>query len=256
MTRLRATDDETHARLPDDPSIDGLDPSLRERLGRQWASRATAELRVASIFASVSAGLLESGADPAVLRIAARAVSDEVRHAEICRHVAERYLGREVEWPAPGRGSMPSLARAPGSLKATLHTIAMGCINETIASAWLETSLRDATAPLARAAIRELMADDIHHARLGWAHLASTFVGPEARRAIGAWLPALFDAAARPWTREHPDKVAEGCAEHGVPSNAQTRAVVRETLSGVVLPGFESLGVPIDAGRVWVDREA
>ena len=254
MTRLRQTDYGATNVLPDDPSIDALDPVLRERLGRQWASRATAELRVASIFAAVSAGLLESGGDPAVLGIASRAVSDEVRHAEICRRLAERYSGHPVAWPAPGRGSMPRLARAPADLRATLHTIAMGCVNETIASAWLEASLRPATSPLARAALRELIADDIHHARLGWAHLASSFVDGKTRMELGAWLPALFDAAAMQWTRDAKDKLPEGCPEHGVPSNDATRDVVRETMAGVVLPGFESLGVPVAAGREWLER--
>ena len=254
MTRLRETGYAPTNVLPDDPSIDALEPALRERLGRQWASRATAELRVASIFATLSAGLLESGADPAVLGIAARAVSDEVRHAEICRRLAERYSGHAVAWPAPGRGSMPRLARAPVDLRATLHTVAMGCVNETIASAWLEASLRTAISPLARAALRELIADDIHHARLGWAHLASSFVGDATRRDLGAWLPALLDAAAMQWTRDSKDKLPEGCPEHGVPSNEATRRVVRDTVAGVVLPGFESLGVPVAAGREWLER--
>ncbi len=249
----RAVED-AGTRLPDDPSIDALDADLRERLGEHWAARATAELRVASIFSYVAAGLLEWGADAAVLHIASRAVSDEVRHAEICRRVAERYYGHPVDWPAPGRGSMPNLARAPGKLRATLHAVAMGCVNETIASAWLETSLHDATSPLVRAALRELMADDIHHARLGWAHLASAFVGPDTRRELGTWLPALLDAAARPWIRTSPGKIAEGCVTHGVPSDETTRAVVRDTLNAVVLPGFESLGVPVATGREWCAR--
>jgi hypothetical protein len=149
---------------------------------------------------------------------------------------------------------MPKLARAPRELRATLHAIAMGCINETIASAWLERSLRDATAPLARAAIRELIADDIHHARLGWAHLGSSFVDASTRRTLGDWLPALLEAAASPWMRESPDKLTEGCPEHGVPSEETTRAVVRDTLLGVVLPGFEALDVPTASGRAWCTR--
>jgi hypothetical protein len=250
----RRTVEETGSSLPDDPSIEALDPDLRERLGQHWAARATAELRVASIFSEVAAGLLEWGADVAVIRIASRAVSDEVRHAEICRRVAERYYGHAVDWPVPGRGSMPKLGRAPGKLRATLHTIAMGCVNETIASAWLETSLHDATSPLVRAALRELMADDIHHARLGWAHLASSFVAPNTRRELGTWLPVLLDAAARPWIRTSPGTIAEGCITHGVPSNETTRAVVRDTLDAIVLPGFESLGVPVAGGRAWWTR--
>jgi len=255
MSRLRSADDATASRLPPDPSIDALDRDARERIGRQWASRAAAELRVAGVFTVVSHDLLEKGADPAILHIAARAVSDEVRHADLCRALAERYLGEPVPWPAAGRSSMPALARAPAELRPTLHTVAMGCINETIASAWLEESLRAATAPAARAVIRELIADDIHHARLGWGHLGSSFVNAGARRALGAWLPQLLEYAAKPWTRSAPEKIVEGVPTHGVPSAETTREVVGSTLAEVVIPGFESLGVPVKSAKEWCARE-
>jgi hypothetical protein len=254
MSRRVLTNDDGSSRLPPDPSIDELDAGMRERLGRQWASRARAELRVAGVFTVVSHDLLEQGADPAMLRIAARAVSDEVRHAELCRALAARYVGRAVPWPAAGRSSMPALTRAPADLRPTLHTVAMGCVNETIASAWLEESLRAATAPAARAVIRELIADDIHHARLGWGHLASSFVGKDARRTLGAWLPQLLEYAAKPWTVGSKEKIAEGVPSHGVPSEATTRDVVVATLTDVVLPGFESLGVPTRDAKEWCGR--
>jgi hypothetical protein len=127
----------------------------------------------------------------------------------------------------------------------------MGCINETIATAWLERSRAAATSPLARAAIRELLSDDVHHARLGWAHLASAHVTRDMRGAIGKWLAALLDAAAGPWLRRARPTMVEGCATHGVPSLATTRDVVAETLDEVVFPGLEHLGVTTTRGRAW-----
>jgi len=252
VRRHRQTDDETAKRLPlDDSSVDALDSTVRARVARQWTSRATAELRVASIFAELSRELFVHGADPAVVRICARAVSDEVRHADVCRALAERYGGKPVPFPPPGPVPMPVHTRAPAPLRPTLHCVAMGCINETVATAWLEASLRDATSPLARAAIRELMADDVHHARLGWAHLASRHVTDPTRAAIGAWLPRLFDAVVGPWLRDA-KSYGRGVPAHGVPSAATTRDVVRSALRDVVLPGLASLGVNIDAGAVWV----
>ena len=258
MKRLRETQDDAAARVVlDDESrkaMDGLHPTLRERIGVQWQHRATAELRVAGVFAGVTQGLFERGADPKVLGIAARAVSDEVRHAELCRAVSERYLERTTPWPSHGPSPMPKLARAPLALRPTLHTLAMGCINETIASAWLEASLRDATLPLARRVIRELIADDIHHARMGWAHLASGFVSKETRQEVGAWLPALLAAAAKPWTLKGKLNIPEGVPEHGVPSEVTTLSVARSTLQNVILPGFDALGVPTGAAREWCAR--
>src|SRR4051812_44436915 len=140
--RLRPTDDDVRARLPlEDPSVEALDPETRRVVARQWQGRAKSELRVASVFAVLARELFETGADPKVMQICARAVSDEVRHAEICRTLAERYAGSAVAWPPPGPVPMPSHARAPDALRPTLRVTAMGCINETIASAWLDASL-------------------------------------------------------------------------------------------------------------------
>jgi hypothetical protein len=126
----------------------------------------------------------------------------------------------------------------------------MGCINETIASSWLEASLKDATAPIARAAIRELIADDVHHSRLGWAHLASARVTFEVRSQVAAWLPRLFDTAARPWLEtEH--RYGNGVPAHGVPSDATTREAVVRALGEVILPGFDVLGVATGPARAW-----
>ncbi len=254
MSRLRPTDDETASRLPEDPAVQELDTATRSALGTQWELRAKAELRVASVFSVVSQGLFEKGADPAVLTIAARAVSDEVRHSELCRTLAERYLGRPVAWPPPGAVPMPRLAQAPDALRPTLHALAMGCVNETIASAWLEVSLRDAVSPMVRAALRELIADDIHHARLGWAHLASTFVPEAVRGELGGWLPRLLETAALPWTRREKDPHPDGFPEHGVPSRQATLDVVHRTVRGVILPGFEQLGVSTALGVDWADQ--
>jgi hypothetical protein len=253
-TRRPSDPPPARTRLPlDDPGVDELDEKTRRFLSWQWEKRATAELRVASIFAVVARELFETGAHPAVLSVASRAVGDEVRHAELCRVLAGRYGGRNVPWPTPGRTPMPLHGTAPRRLRPTLHVTAMGCINETIASAWLERSFRDATSTLARAAVRELMADDVYHARLGWAHLASPQVTAEVRAEIAAWLPRLLEAAALPWLRDA-KRFGAGVPEHGVPSGATTREVVASTVRTVVLPGFEALGVETRPGSEWTAR--
>ena len=207
---------------------------------------------MASVFAVLVRELFETGADLPVLQICARAVSDEVRHAEVCRLLAARYAGRDVAWPAPARVPIPSHARAPARLRPTLRATAMGCINETIASAWLEASLVDATAPLARAAIRELLADDVHHARLGWAHLASARVTAAVRAEVAAWLPRLLQTAALPWLKDA-RHYGDGVPSHGVPSGETTHTVVVRTLREVVLPGFDALGIATAPARAWAE---
>lgn len=254
VRRLRSAGDDLRASLRlDDGSVDELDPATREFLGAQWGTRAAAELRVASIFAVLARELFETGAEPPVLRICARAISDEVRHAEICRLLAERYSGHEVAWPAPGPVPMPLHERAPELLRPTLRAVAIGCISETIASSWLEASMKGATAPIARAAVRQLLADEVQHARLGWAHLASSRVTQPMRSELATWVPRLFQAAALPWlTIEHDRE--EGVPTHGVPSAATSREAVVSALREIILPGFDALGVATGPAHAWLNE--
>lgn len=254
--RIRTSD--ANLGLPlDDPSVDAEDAATRAIIGHQWQERSSAELRVASMFAIIARELFETGADPVVQQIVARAVSDEVRHAEICRALARRYLARDVAWPPPGPVPLPHHGPASEALRPTLHITAMCCINETLATAWLERSLADTTAPLARAAVRALLADDVDHARAGWAHLASPHVSARVRAQIAGWLPRLLEAAAAlPWLRGAGPAAAHGVPSHGVPSSATTRAVVMETLHEVVMVGLDRVGVDTASARAWLVDEA
>lgn len=132
----------------------------------------------------------------------------------------------------------------------------MCCINETLASAWLETCRADATVPLARAALRELLADDVDHARIGWAHLASSMVTTEVRSKIAGWLPRLLEASMLPWLAGAGAPDYAGFPAHGVPSSATTRDVVTSTTRDVVLVGFEKLGVDTTTARAWLREHA
>lgn len=248
----RKGDDAEHGLQLDDPSVDAQDARTRQTIGRQWEERATAELRVASMFATIAREIFETGADPVVMKLVARAVSDEVRHAEICRLLAARYLDRDVAWPPPGPVPLPHHDRASDVLRPTLHIAAMCCINETLASAWLEACRADATAPLARAALRQLLTDDIDHARIGWAHLASSTVTREVRAQLAGWLPRLLEASMLPWLEGAGDPSHAGFPAQGVPSSATTREVVTSTIRDVVLVGFDQLGVETSSARAWM----
>lgn len=204
------------------------------------------------MFATIAREVFEGRADPVVMKLVARAVSDEVRHAEICRLLATRYLGREVAWPPPGPVPLPMHGPAPDALRPTLHITAMCCIKETLASAWLETCRADATVTLAKAALRELLADDVDHARIGGAHLASTAVTPEVRAQIAGWLPRLLEASMLPWLNGAGAPDYAGNPAHGVPSSATTREVVESTTREVVLVGFAELGVDTAPAHAWM----
>src|SRR5689334_3726888 len=87
--------------LPEhDSALEALTDEQRAQLVAVWLSRAASERRVADAFEVIHAALLAARSDPALVALAARAIDDEHRHAELCRVVAARCAGRELEPPA------------------------------------------------------------------------------------------------------------------------------------------------------------
>src|SRR5512142_1381346 len=107
---------------------------VRDKAASIWAMRAGLELSVSAGYAVIVRELLEFGVEKPVLELCAESAADEVRHAEWCLLLAERIDGRHREWPRPTSLHVPNYDGVErGPLLATLHLIAMSCLNETIA---------------------------------------------------------------------------------------------------------------------------
>ena len=231
------------AGLPEsDDTIEELTAAEREAVGASWSSRAANELATAQTFGMLSTMLVPRGVDPEVTWLAARAVADEVRHAEICRTVAAAYLAKPVEWPQARTLEAPRFGSTSPELGTTLFIVLQCCMNETIAGAYLRACQNDARGPLVRAALRELLRDEIDHARLGWAHLASPHLSKTARRHVAAAIPNLLQSCRSLWLdekrTERPTPSGHGC----VPNAALPR-IVDDAIEELVLPGLRHVGV-------------
>jgi hypothetical protein len=98
----------------------------------------------------------------------------------------------------------------------------------------------------AQAANRLHLRDEIDHARLGWAHLASPAVDEDLREALAECVPRLLAANVAIWLRRDDFVSAEGVPGHGVCAHADTVAVIERALQELVLPGFRHVGVRVD----------
>lgn len=228
------------------PELAALAPAARALVAQVWTERAAAEQRAAFAFTLVARDLLRTGALPEVLALATRAVHDELRHAELCRRLAEGYAGAPVAWPAPvAHGELRGLP--------PLHQIVIStCISESCGAEVLRVCLADAEAPPARAAIMALLRDDIDHARLGWAHLASGWAPARARATLADALPALLDLVRGAWHRRCGELAPDPPPGHGCATPAAIRAAVDATLRDVVVPGFAHVGVEPGPCRRWL----
>ncbi|MCB9592446.1 MAG: hypothetical protein H6719_06920 [Sandaracinaceae bacterium] len=241
----------TRRALPDGADeIGALGPATRARLARIWLSQAATELRVASSFAVIHRGLVALDADAGLVRLAARAVDDEHRHATLAEELAGRYAGRAVGPPPvlPDQRPGHPTASSP-ALRSALWVVGQCALNETFASAYLSAGYQGARHPLARAALRELLEDEIDHARIGWAYLGTT--SPALRRELSDWLLPLTVCNLREWRRlELPED--DALAAHGVPPLAIAREALEETLREVLVPGFRRAGLDTRALERWI----
>jgi hypothetical protein len=236
--------------LPEhDDAIDVLEDADRRDLAIVWRARAASELRVARSF-QVMTGALDTLAAPRELQdLAARGIDDEHRHAQICVTVAARFAGHDIE-PPDELPFAPPVLDAPAPLRHVLAVVGHCALNETTASAFLEAALAEASGALARAALRELLADEVDHGRIGWALLAT--LPPALRAELAPWLLPLVRANLRAW-RQTPRFTLDrpAFAAHGAPSGATVERALRTAIEQLIVPGFARMGLPIAAIVRW-----
>ena len=236
----------------DDPTIAALTPDARAVVAGIWTERTACEQRAAVIFTLLARDLLADGAVPEVLDLATKACHDELRHVELCRRVAAAYADAPVPWPAPEPTPEPGFRGAGPELTRLLYIVLNTCIAESTGAAFLQACRADAEGPLTRSALQQILRDDIGHARIGWAHLASGRVPSRHLVDLAAALPALLQAVRASWFARCEVLPQAPPPGHGCATPAAIREAVDVTLRDVVVPGFDYVGVDTQAARRWL----
>ncbi len=238
--------------LPDSaPAMRGLSGDERKLLADIWLSQCATERRVADSFAIVHRALVSLDADPGLIATAERAVDDEYRHTELCRLVACEYAGKSLANPPVLPSIHPAHETASSDrVRQCLYVLGQCAFNETFASAYLEAALHCAEVPYAKAAIRELLSDEVDHARIGWA-FAATLPASE-RSEAQSWLVDLAVCNLREWRAIALPAVAKGVVtSHGVPPREKVERALMEVIEAVMIPGFERFGFDMREMRAW-----
>jgi hypothetical protein len=216
--------------------------------------RARGELCVAASFAQITGELIALGAERSLIRIAADAVGEETRHADLWLELAGTYQGHKAPWQPAGDPNLPSYPSAEAWLVPALRVVGMCCINETIATVRLREASKLARVGPLKQVLRRILADEIHHSRLGWAFLASSRVSTPIRHGLSAWLVPLLKANLESLFADV-RKLDDSLSAHGVPSQEQTRTDVLAALNELVLPGFDNAGLETSTARAWVHQQ-
>jgi hypothetical protein len=236
-----------------DEPIGRLDESLRRHVAATHLRRAALELQGAAAFTAVTQALLELRAPASVIDLCARAVPEELRHSEVYMALVRAYSDSELQPPRASSIDIPTYPAAGADGERLLRVVGMCCINETMACSFLELCFAGAKAPLVRRGIQEILEDEIRHARVGWAYLGSSDVGPLERRLVSSWLTAILRAQWSHWQDHIATLPAVDLVAHGCPSPEAIERSSRESIHALVLPGFARAGVDVSAAQQWAE---
>lgn len=206
-----------------------------------------------NVFGQVANELAASGAPAELVALARRAEADEARHATVCEELAVAYGHDSTPRPAR-RVRLRDYDQPTLRLRAALHAIHVCCISETIATAFVEACLGACESPVLRAIHREHLADEVQHARVGWAYVATLTV--EERAGVASELPSVIELQLEAWTKRISDLPVAGVAGHGYPPRSELFDAVHGAIRELVLPGFEHVGVDSASARAWYATRA
>jgi hypothetical protein len=238
-----------------DEALEALPRPIREELALVWLTRAAMERRVADSFAVVRDALERQRAAPELIALAARSIDDEYRHAELSRVVASRYAGRELPAPAMLELQIPALEGASEGTRDTLLVLGQCILNETTAAVYLELCAHHAVSTTAQWGIRELLADEIDHGRIGWAHLASR--SPAQKAELASWLLPMAFLNLRVWRRETSEQSYEDpvFARHGAPLRSAVEKALVGALREIIVPGLTRAGLKTGELIAWLHND-
>lgn len=246
-----------------DTTASALTPDERVLLADTWRRRSQAEYLAISTFAVLSMDLCAAGAPADVISLTHRSAIDEVRHAELCARLASIYSGKQ-ELPPPGLSDLPDDPTRPKRDQAVANALLVSCVAETVATVVLATVREDVQDPVVAAVLDQLYADEVVHARLGWAYLAHNVRegGDRFREVAAQMIPIAVAGAANVVDKPKPeDASTPRLRAHGFVTPGEERALFARTVREVLAPGFEAQGIAIgdlvDAfGQRWVERTA
>jgi hypothetical protein len=218
------------------------------------------EFLAVGAFATLIHELAEEGCDPVILQILTRAASDEVRHAAICRTMAERIMDVEIPTRWKGVPRIPKHATASASTRALLHMVEMCCLSETFTGVFLTEMLSRMPEGSPRMAVESLLEDEIDHGRVGWAYLAARAQAKELD-GLDEALPQMLErtvAGVMAYACKNPEPDDIAMEAVGYLGTSASASIYTRTLRDVVFPGLEQCEVDISrlkeqaVERAWI----
>lgn len=240
------------------PHLGDYPEALRLAALRTWHGRMVNEHGSALVFEGLRQQLESFGAKADVVAACRSFADEERRHGALCGAVVEALGGQALAAEVPSQSVYPLHEDALSPREATLRNlISICCLSETVAVALIGAERLDMPPGELRDLLTEIYADEVGHARFGWAHLASLLGEDQAlRQRLAVYLRVAFGHLEHHELEHLP---LASCPppqgnQLGLCSGAEARELFFDTVEKVIVPGLEAHGIA--AASAWVERVA
>lgn len=231
-------------------------PAASERVRAEWRNRIAAEYGSAALTQHFVLWLIQIGASPELIDDGLAIVRDELTHSQLAAATYAAAGGAAP--PAIDRAqlALPRRADVPLEQDVLRTAVQVFCLNETVAVP-LFSHLRQATtvAP-ARAALDQILVDEVRHRDFGWACLdwfLTTSMADDVPAAVEAELPALFaHLDANYGQTDHPSPITAEDRQWGLAPAFDYAQILDQTYERDYRPRFAARG--IDPAPAWAAR--
>ncbi len=229
-----------------------LSATEREAALATWRARMRNEHVSARVFAALVSQMIAAGSPAREQAMVAQMIGEELSHGRLCAAVVAA-LGGEPVMEVGDLEPVPMHEDATPLEGLLRNILSISCLSETVAVALIDAERAQAGPEALQAILREILADEVQHARFGWRVLEAhqPDLTPALRERLSDYLVEAFyhlrahELAHLP-ARKSPSALA---ASYGVCDGHDARALFYETVMQVIIPRLQELG--LDAARAW-----
>lgn len=233
-------------------------------IAKTWAQRAQAELGADVRFLKLLKEFARLEMSVPILKLVFAASQEEKRHAKMCSAIA-MHFGHQSGFETPDLTDQPqykswNIEKFDERDQLLCEVVCMCCITETINASLLNTLAENMNlqSKVGRV-MKSILEDELRHGQIGWLFLREE----SQKRDVGflseviaemleisvrdeLFLPALS-------TDERSNDVLS--VDAGVLPSSFRLEQFENTLTSLVLPGFEHLGIKTDSANHWVKNK-
>lgn len=231
-------------------ALDTVAPAIAAEARHVWTNGCFTEYASAAAFASLTTALLECGAPIDLVAMSGDIVVDELSHVELSAR-----LTSELGGAVPLRFDLAKVSplTTPGVrplMRAAELAMTTSCVSESLSVPAMARSRAMATAPLVRAVLDRLLADEGPHARLGFWFLdwAAEELTEEERMTLAALALSTVETYAPLWQ----DPSCASCPPPiGLGGHDEIgREALRDAVTRTIARPLAKYGIVLDAARV------